>query len=122
MPIVFAQGIDPVGGGTVASLPRPGGNVTGFLQFEYSLAGKWLELLKEIVPQITRVGVVREAGAGGIGQWAVIGAVAPSFGVEMRALSLNDTAGIERAFSSFASEPDGGLIVAVVRCRRCIAT
>jgi putative ABC transport system substrate-binding protein len=113
MPIVFAQGLDPVGAGSIESLSRPGGNITGFLQFEYSLAGKWLELLKEIAPQVTRVGVLREVGAGGIGQWAVIGAFAPSFGVELRAIGLRDPGEIERAIAAFAREPHGGLIVAV---------
>src|SRR5262245_42229157 len=71
VPIVFAQAIDPVGAGQVESLARPGGNGTGFIQFEYSLSGKWLELLKEIAPQVTHVGVLRERGQAGIGQWAI---------------------------------------------------
>ena len=92
VPIVFAQSIDPVGAGFVESLARPGGNVTGFLQFEYGLSGKWLELLKEIAPQVTRVR--RAAGSGdtsaGIGQWAVIQAVAPPLGVELSPIDVRD--------------------------------
>src|SRR5262249_32214036 len=78
VPIVMAQGIDPVGAGYVESLARPGGNITGFIQFEYSLAGKWMELLKEIAPAITRVGVLREPGPAAVGQWAMIQAMAQS--------------------------------------------
>src|SRR5437667_7093187 len=84
IPIVMAQGIDPVGNGYVDSLARPGGNTTGFIQFEYSLAGKWMELLKEVAPGVTRVGVLREPGNAAIGQWAMIQAVAQSFGAELR--------------------------------------
>ncbi len=90
--IVFAQVLDPVGAGVVASLARPGGNATGFTQFEYSLSGKWLELLKEIAPRVTRVAVLRESGAAGIGQWAVIQAVASSLGVEVSPIDLRDAA------------------------------
>jgi ABC transporter substrate binding protein len=83
VPIVFAQSIDPVGSGMVASLARPGGNATGFTQFEYSLSGKWPELLKQVAPGITRTAVLRDAGSsGGIGQWAIIQAGASSSGVE----------------------------------------
>jgi ABC-type uncharacterized transport system substrate-binding protein len=113
VPIVFAQGIDPVGAGTVESLAHPGGNVTGFLQFEYSLAGKWLELLKEIAPQVTRVGVLRETGAAGIGQWAVIQAVASSLSVELRLVNLRNAPEIERAVTGIARGSNGGLIVVV---------
>ena len=77
VPIVMAQGVDPVGGGFIKSLARPGGNTTGFTQFEFALAAKWLELLKEMAPQVARVGIVREAsGQVGVAQWAVIGAAA----------------------------------------------
>jgi ABC-type uncharacterized transport system substrate-binding protein len=76
VPVVMAQAIDPVGNGYIESLARPGGNITGFIQFEYTLAGKWAELLKEVAPGITRVGVVREPGPAGIGQWTMIQAVA----------------------------------------------
>jgi putative ABC transport system substrate-binding protein len=84
VPIVMAQGVDPVGGGFVRSLARPGGNTTGFTQFEFVLAGKWLELLRELAPQVARVGVVREAsGQVGVALWAVIGAAASPLGVEL---------------------------------------
>jgi putative ABC transport system substrate-binding protein len=113
IPIVFGQGIDPVGAGIVESLNRPGGNTTGFIQFEYSLAGKWMELLKEIAPHITRVAVLREPGAAGIGQWAMIQSVAQSLGVELKPIALNNERDIERAISAFARDPNGGLVVAV---------
>jgi putative ABC transport system substrate-binding protein len=113
VPIVFAQGLDPVGAGHVASLARPGGNATGFTQFEYSLSAKWLELLKEIAPQLTRVAVLREPGAAAIGQWAILQAAAASLGVELSPIELRDAGGIERAISARARDPDGGLIVAV---------
>ena len=83
VPIVFAQSVDPVGAGYVASLARPGGNATGFLQMEYGLSGKWPELLKEVAPRATRVGVLREAGSAGIGQWAVIQAMSAPLGIEL---------------------------------------
>jgi len=114
VPVVFAQGVDPVGSGVVASLARPGGNATGFTQFEYSLSGKWLELLKELAPPITRVAVLRETGAAGIGQWAIIQSVAQSIGVELSPIDLESNVGeIERAVLAFAREPNGGLIVVV---------
>jgi putative ABC transport system substrate-binding protein len=113
VPIVFAQGLDPVGAGFVESLARPGGNATGFTQFEYSLSGKWLEVLKEVAPGVTRVGVLREAGPAGIGQWAIIQAVAQSSGVELSPINLRDASEIERAVTAFARTPNGGLIVVV---------
>jgi putative ABC transport system substrate-binding protein len=113
VPIVMAQGIDPVGNGFVDSLARPGGNITGFIQFEYTLAGKWMELLKEVAPGITRVGVLREPGPAAIGQWAMIQAVAQSFGAELKPIDLRDASEIERAVTAFARSPNGGLIVAV---------
>ena len=113
IPIVMAQGIDPVGSGYVESLARPGGNITGFIQFEYSLAGKWMELLKEVAPGITRVGVLREPGPAAIGQWAMIQAVAQSLGAELKPIDLRDASEIERAVTAFARLPNGGLIVAV---------
>jgi ABC-type uncharacterized transport system substrate-binding protein len=112
-PTVFVQGVDPVGAGCIASLARPGGNATGFTQFEYTLSGKWLQLLKEIAPGITRAAVLRESGGAGIGQWAVIQAAASSLAVEMAPINAGDPAEIERAFAAFAGEPNGGLIVAV---------
>ena len=121
VPIVFAQGLDPVGAGFAESLARPGGNATGFTQFEYSLSGKWLELLKEVAPGVTRAAVLREPGPAGIGQWAIIQAVAQSLGVELRPVELRDAAGIERAISEFARAPNGGLIVASAPHHRFIA-
>jgi len=112
IPIVFVQVVDPVGGGLVESLARPGGNATGFTLFEYSLSGKWLELLKEIAPRVSRVAVIRDPTRGpGIGQFAVIQAVAPSLGVELRPINALDTAEIKRAVAAFAESPNGGLIV-----------
>jgi putative ABC transport system substrate-binding protein len=112
-PIVFVQGVDPVGTGYVASLARPGGNVTGFTQFEYTLSAKWLQLLKEAAPGITRAAVLRESGGAGIGQWAVIQAAASSLAVELSPVNAGDPAEVERAVAAFAREPNGGLIVVV---------
>jgi putative ABC transport system substrate-binding protein len=112
IPQVFAIVPDPVGAGFVESLARPGANVTGFMQFEYSLSGKWLELLKEIAPSVTRAAVLRDAEiSAGIGQFAVIQAVAPSLGVDVRPINMHDPAEIERAMAAFARIPGGGLIV-----------
>jgi ABC-type uncharacterized transport system substrate-binding protein len=113
VPVVMAQGIDPVGNGYVESLAQPGGNITGFIQFEYSLAGKWMELLKEVAPGVTRVGVLREPGNAAIGQWAMIQAMAQSFGAELRRIDLREASEIERSVTAFARSPKGGLIVAV---------
>jgi putative ABC transport system substrate-binding protein len=114
-PIVLAQVIDPVGSGFVESMARPGGNVTGFTQFEYSLAGKWLELLKEIAPRVTRVAVLRDPTRGpGIGQFAVIQAMAPPHAVELTPINANDSPEIQtKRIAAFASSPNGGLIVTV---------
>jgi putative ABC transport system substrate-binding protein len=113
VPIVFANVIDPVGAGLVASLSRPGGNTTGFSSFDYSLSGKWLELLKEIAPNLRRIAVLRDpALAAGIGQFAVIQAMMPpSFGVELIAIDGRDPNEVARAVTAFAGEPNGGLIV-----------
>ena len=112
MPIVFVQVVDPVGSGFVDSLARPGGNTTGFTQFEYSLSGKWLELLKEIVPRITRVAVIRDATRGpGNAQFAAIQTVASSLGVELTAINALDVQGLERSITAFARSANGGLIV-----------
>ena len=112
VPIVFAHAADPVGAGFVDSLARPGGNATGFILFEYSISAKWLELLKEFAPRVTRVAVLRDpATAAGMGQFGAIQSVAPSFGVELRPVNTRDPGEIERAITNFAAEPDGGLIV-----------
>jgi putative ABC transport system substrate-binding protein len=113
IPIVFVQGVDPVGTGYVASLARPGGNVTGFTQFEYTLSAKWLQLLKEVVPGMTRAAVLREAGGAGIGQWAVIQATASSLALELSPVNTRDPSAVEHAVAAFAREPNGGLIVVV---------
>ena len=113
VPIVFALVIDPVGAGFVASLARPGGNATGFLMFEYGLSGKWLELLKQIEPGVTRVAVLRDpAIASGIGQFGALQSVAPSLGVELSPIDVRDAGEIERAVSTFARSSHGALIVA----------
>jgi putative ABC transport system substrate-binding protein len=112
LPIVFVQVADPVGAGYVDSLARPGGNTTGFVQFEYSLSGKWVELLKQIAPSMTRVAVLRDAAiTSGIGQFAVIQSVAPSFGVDTTAINVRDAHEIERAIAAFARSANGGLIL-----------
>jgi len=112
VPIVFAIVPDPVGSGFVASLSRPGGNATGFMMFEYSLCGKWPELLKEIAPGVTRAAVLRDAAIpAGIGQFAVIQSVAPSLGVEVSPVNVRDAAEIERDVAAFARSANGGLIV-----------
>jgi putative tryptophan/tyrosine transport system substrate-binding protein len=106
------QLIDPVGAGLVASLARPGGNITGFTAFEYGMSAKWLELLKEIAPRVTRVAVVRDPGiTAGIGQFAAIQVAAPSFGVELTPVDGRDAGEIERAVAAFAQGANGGLIV-----------
>jgi putative ABC transport system substrate-binding protein len=112
VPIVFVSVIDPVGAGFVASLARPGGNMTGFTLFEYGIAGKWLELLKEIAPRVTRIAVLRDPAIGaGIGQLGAIQAVAPSFGVELSPIDVRDPDEIERAVIAFARGPNDGMIV-----------
>jgi ABC-type uncharacterized transport system substrate-binding protein len=112
VPIVFVNTSDPVGAGFVESLARPGGNATGFLLYEYGTSGKWLELLKEIAPRVTRVAVLRDSAlAAGTGQLGAIQAVAPSFGVELRPVDVRDAPEIERAVAAFARVSDGGLIV-----------
>jgi putative ABC transport system substrate-binding protein len=111
VPVVFVAAIDPVGSGLVASLARPGGNATGFTIYEYAIAAKWLELLKELAPGITRVAVIRDAAAAaGIGQFAAIQTVAP-LGLELSVIDPREAEGVERAIATFAREPNGGLIV-----------
>src|SRR6476646_10080090 len=112
VPIVFAVVIDPVGAGFVDSLARPGGNATGFTVFEYGMSGKWLELLKQIAPAVTRAAVLRDPTiASGIGQFADVQAVAPSLGVDLSAVDVRDASEIERAVTAFARSSIGGLIV-----------
>jgi ABC-type uncharacterized transport system substrate-binding protein len=112
VPIVFAHAVDPVGAGFVDSLSRPGGNATGFVLFEYSISAKWLELLKEIAPNVTRVAVLRDAAAAaGTGQFGAIQSVASSFGVELRPVNVREPTEIERGVSAFASSANGGLII-----------
>jgi putative tryptophan/tyrosine transport system substrate-binding protein len=114
IPIVFVQAVDPVGSGFVESLARPGGNITGFTQFEYSLAAKWVELLKQIAPSVTRAAVIRDPTRGpGIGQFAVVQAIAPSLGMELSPINSLDVSEMERATAAFARSPNGGLIVTV---------
>jgi putative ABC transport system substrate-binding protein len=115
IPIVFAFVPDPVGSGFVDSLARPGGNATGFTQFEYGMSAKWLELLKEISPNVTRVAVLRDAtGAAGVGQFAVIQAAAQPQGIEARPINVRDPAEIERDVANFAGSPAGGSGMIVV--------
>jgi putative ABC transport system substrate-binding protein len=112
VPIVFAVVADPVGAGYVESLARPGGSVTGFAAQEYAVSGKSMELLKEIVPQLARVAVLRDSAiAAGPGQFGALQAVAPSFGVELRPLDLHDPGGIEHGIAAFAKGSNNGLIV-----------
>jgi len=112
LPIVFVGVSDPVGAGVVDSLARPGGNVTGFMIFEYSMSGKWLELLKQIAPGVTRAAVLRDAvNPAGIAQFGAIQATAQSLGMEVNPVSIRDAGEIERAIAAFAHSANGGLIV-----------
>src|SRR4029450_4895623 len=112
VPIVFVTVIDPVGAGFVATLARPGGNATGFTIYEYGMSGKWLELLKEIAPRVTRAAVLRDpAVASGIGQFGAVQTVAPTLGVELSPVDVRDAGEIERALTEFARGSNGGLIV-----------
>jgi putative ABC transport system substrate-binding protein len=112
VPIVFVQATDPVGAGLVNSLARPGGNATGFTNFEFDISTKWLELLKQVAPRLTRVAVLRDsANPSGTAQFGAIQAVAPSFGVEVSPVGLHDAGEIERGVTAFARGSNGGLIV-----------
>lgn len=127
VPIVFTVVIDPVGAGFVRSLSRPGSNVTGFMMFEYSLSGKWPELLKQIAPGVTRAAVLRESTLpAGIGQFAVIQATAPSQSLEVTAINVSDEREIERGIAAFAGSTNGGLIVtagpSIINHRKLIVT
>jgi putative ABC transport system substrate-binding protein len=112
LPIVFAAVGDPVGGGFVETLARPGGNTTGFMLFEYSLSGKWLEFLKQIAPRLTRAAVLRRANVpSGSAEFAAIQTVAQSLGVEVSPVSIRDSGDIERAATTFSRSANGGLVV-----------
>jgi putative tryptophan/tyrosine transport system substrate-binding protein len=112
VPVVFTLTPDPVGAGFVDSLARPGGNATGFTSIEYGMSGKWLELLREIAPRVTRAAVLRDPTIPqGIGQFAVLQSVAPSLGMELSPVSVRDASEIERAVTAFAHSSNGGLIV-----------
>jgi len=111
VPIVFVGVTDPVGAGLVNSLAHPGGNTTGFTPFEFGIGVKWLELLKQITPDLTRVAIIREAAGAGLGQFAAIQAVAPSLGVAITPIDARDPTEIERALKMFAHTSNGGVIV-----------
>jgi len=112
LPIVFMGVTDPVGAGYVASLPRPGGNATGFTFVEYGMSGKWLELLKEIAPRVTRAAILRDPTlAAGIGQLGAIQALAPSLGIATTPIDVRDASEIERAIADFSRTPNSGLVV-----------
>jgi putative ABC transport system substrate-binding protein len=112
IPIVFTNVADPVGAGVVQSLARPGGNATGFTNFEYSMSGKWVELLKQIAPHVRRAAVLRDpTAAAGIGQFAAIQGVAQSLGVELTPVAARDTAELERSMAAFARSANSGMIV-----------
>ena len=112
IPIVFVIVPDPVGSRFVERLSRPGGNATGFMMFEYNLCGKWLELLKEIAPNVTQAAVLRDPTfVPGIGQFVVIQAVAPSVGIEVSPIDLHEPNQIESAIATFAQSPNGGIIL-----------
>lgn len=112
LPIVFPVAGDPVAGGFVESLARPGGNITGFAVFEYSIGAKWLELLKQVAPRVTRAAVLQQAGLpGALGQVGAIQAAGPTLGVEVKPLNVRDAASIEAGVTSFAQAPNGGMIV-----------
>ena len=127
LPIVFVHVVDPVGAGFVRTLAQPGGNVTGLMQFEYSVSGKWLELLKQVAPQVTQAAILRDPSiSSGIGQFAVIQSVASTYGVEVSAVDVRDHAEIENALTILARQQNGGLVVtssavAVVHRRPIIA-
>jgi putative ABC transport system substrate-binding protein len=111
IPIVFTSVLDPVGSGLIESLARPGGNATGFILFEWSISSKWLDLLRQMAPRVTRAAVLRNpGGAGGSGQLGALQAAAATLGIELRPIDSRDPAGVERAIAAFAQQPNGGLI------------
>jgi putative tryptophan/tyrosine transport system substrate-binding protein len=111
IPIVFASVLDPVGSGLIESLAHPGGNATGFILFEWSIASKWLDLLRQMAPRVTRAAVLRDpSNTGGGGQLGALQAAAATLGIELRPIDLRDLAGVERAIAAFAQQPNGGLI------------
>jgi putative ABC transport system substrate-binding protein len=112
IPIVFVHTPDPVGAGFVSSMSRPGGNATGFINFEYGIGAKWLELLKEVAPTTTRAAIIRDAAiTAGIGMWGAIQAVAPALGIDVTPVNMHDAQEIERAIGAFAQTSNGGLIL-----------
>ena len=112
IPIVFALVTDPVGSGFINSLARPGGNATGFTTFDYGIGAKWLELLKEVAPNVTRAGVIRDPTiAAGLGAWAAIQSASPATRIDVSPINMTDADEIERAVAAFAQAPNGGLIV-----------
>jgi putative ABC transport system substrate-binding protein len=111
VPIVFTIVVDPMGAGFIEKLSRPGGNATGYMMFDYSLSGKWVELLKQVAPGVTQAAVLRDSSSAGVGQFAVIQAVAPSLGLEVTSINVSDARETDRAVAAFAREPNGGLIV-----------
>jgi len=112
VPIVFVIVPDPIGAGLIDSLARPGGNATGFLMFEFAITGKWLELLKQNTPAVTRAAIIRDpAISAGMGQFGAIQAVAPSLGIDVSPVNVRDAAEIERSLARFAGSANGGLIV-----------
>ena len=111
IPIVFPLAIDPVGSGFVNSLARPGGNVTGFASYDYGIGAKWLELLKELAPNVTRAAVLRDPNiVAGMGQWGAVQSMSPSVGIEVTPVNMDDAGEIERAVAAFGRNPNGGLI------------
>jgi putative ABC transport system substrate-binding protein len=119
VPIVFAATGDPIAGGLVATLARPGGNATGFISIEYGMSPKWLELLKQVAPRVTRIGVLRDpTTAGGLGQFGAIQGVAASFGVEVSPIDSRDAKAMERSLGAFARGSNGGLVVTTSRFAR----
>jgi ABC-type uncharacterized transport system substrate-binding protein len=112
VPVVFVLVVDPVGSGFISSLAHPGGNITGFTSYDYGIGAKWLEVLKEIAPNVTRVAVIRDpAIATGLGMWAAIQSVSPSAAIEVSPVNMTDAGEIERAVAAFARSPNGGLIM-----------